>query len=534
MDRCCAKRYGECHVAIATKQSIDTHARELQLRDYWPIYRRQAIIMTVCMQLAVVLIIATSLIISGTEPADTAFWITVMAATVVTMVLNLVLVTQLLTPLRDLTNTVVSAAGEKPRYALANPNMPHYVKNGFKKVLQFVYDNVAQQSQPSSDRASIQSSTENSILDTALNASKAGVIIMSGEGKLMYTNQSAPVKNTPEHGQQLELLFDPETDFVDWLKNCRDTAVHAEKTWLRVPNRIVGDQDRRIFNITASYEKGSVSEVVLVAFDATDTYQPEDDELDFIAFAAHELRGPITVIRGYLDVLDIELGEQMQPDQKALMKRLIVSANRLTGYVNNILNTSKYDRRHLKLHLVEDTVTAIYDSIRDDIELRASSQNRLLGVTIPSNLPSIAADRSSIGEVMANLIDNAIKYSNEGGAITVSVSASQDFVKISVQDQGIGMPSNVVSNLFHKFYRSHRSRETVAGTGIGLYICKAIVESHGGTIEVTSVEGQGSVFSFTIPTYASVADKLIANDHTNTGLISSHEGWIQNHARFKG
>ena len=230
----------------------------------------------------------------------------------------------------------------------------------------------------------------------------------------------------------------------------------------------------------------------------------------------------------------MELADQTKPDQKELFKRLIVSANRLSGYINNILNTSKYDRRHLRVHLAEDTLGAIYDTIRDDMELRAQSQRRLLSVTLPSSLPTIAADRSSLSEVISNLIDNALKYSNDGGAVAVSAEVEGNFVKVSVTDNGIGMPANVVGNLFHKFYRSHRSRETVAGTGIGLYICKAIVESHGGKIGVTSTENVGSTFSFTVPIYASVAEKLQANDHTNAGLISSTDGWIKNHSKYTG
>jgi len=198
------------------------------------------------------------------------------------------------------------------------------------------------------------------------------------------------------------------------------------------------------------------------------------------------------------------------------------------------VNTSKCDRRHLVLHLSEESVTSIYDIISDDMALRASSQNRLLAVDIPATLPTIAADRSSLSEVISNLIDNAIKYRNEGGPIAVSAREKDGFVEVSITDHGIGMPANVVGNLFHKFYRSHRSRETVAGTGIGLYICKAIVESHGGKIGVTSTEGEGSTFSFTVPIYATVADKLQANDHTNAGLIKSGEGWIKNHAKFTG
>ena len=97
------------------------------------------------------------------------------------------------------------------------------------------------------------------------------------------------------------------------------------------------------------------------------------------------------------------------------------------------------------------------------------------------------------------------------------------------------MPGNVVSNLFHKFYRSHRSRETVAGTGIGLYISKAIVESHGGSISVKSVEGEGSTFTVTLPQYSQVAEKLQAG-HTNNEQLIEHqsEGWIKNHAMYRG
>ena len=216
------------------------------------------------------------------------------------------------------------------------------------------------------------------------------------------------------------------------------------------------------------------------------------------------------------------------------MQRLTVASNRLTSYINNILNASKFDRRHMKLHLNEEDVHHIYDQIADDMQMRASAQNRVLVVDIPDNLPTVAADPNSVGEVMGNLIDNAIKYSNEGGLVHVTAHAIPGFIEVSVIDRGIGMPANVISNLFHKFYRSHRSRETVAGTGIGLYISKAIVSSHGGTITARSIENEGSTFSFTIPIYDSVAEKLKAGNNSNVSLIEHGSGWIRNHSLFRG
>ena len=94
------------------------------------------------------------------------------------------------------------------------------------------------------------------------------------------------------------------------------------------------------------------------------------------------------------------------------------------------------------------------------------------------------------------------------------------------------MPSNVVENLFQKFYRSHRSREAVAGTGIGLYITKAIVESHGGHINVTSAEGKGSTFTVSLPTYDSVSKKLDENK-SNEDIIKEGGGWIKNHGMYR-
>lgn len=509
-----------------------TNVREPQIREYWRRYRRTARVVVILMEIVVTLIVGLALLFSDIDPSGVAFWATMSATLLATTALNFFILDFLLTPLRDLAMAVTNAAGEKPTDPLANPNAPRYSKNGFKPLLQFIYEHAHGEKTTTDEKSESPTNPQLKRLETALRETNTGFIVMDAHGKIQYANHAAPVKHDTNDALELELLFDGDNTFTSWLANCRETAVRSEQSWVRVPNRIVGDEERRIFNVTANYEKGSAAEVVVVAYDATGVFQPEDDELDFISFAAHELRGPITVIRGYLDVLEMELDDQLQDDQRELFKRLVVSANRLSGYINNILNTSKYDRRHLQVHLSEEKLGGIYDTIKDDMQLRAQSQRRMLSVDLPSSLPTIAADRSSIGEVLSNLIDNALKYSNDGGSVSVTAATEGNFVKVSVTDNGIGIPSSVIGNLFHKFYRSHRSRETVAGTGIGLYLCKAIVESHGGQVGVTSTEGQGSTFTFTVPIYASVKDKLQANDYTNAGLISSSDGWIKNHSKY--
>ena len=442
-------------------------------------------------------------------------------------------------PLKTLLSALIHVSGEPSPTPPPNPNESQYSKNGFGEALKMIYSLASKTPENSSeviDGTHITHSNSSGPVDlfAALDVIQHGLVIFDEHRNIIYANNRAPVTTNPDGSRSLKLLFNGSDNLDAWLDEAVDSAVRTEHAWLRIPDRVAGEEDQHIYDVLVSYEKGAKHETVVSLIDRTDQYHYDEDDLNFIAFAAHELRGPITVIRGYLDVLEQELSDQFKDDQEELFRRLVVSSNRLSGYINNILNTSRYDRRHLKVDLIEDTVANVYETIADDMSLRASSQHRLLSIQIPKDLPTIAADRASLSEVFGNLIDNAIKYSNEGGAINMFALAKGEYVEISVQDNGIGMPPNVVSNLFQKFYRSHRSRETVAGTGIGLYISKAIIESHGGTIGVRSTEGEGSIFTVSIPTYASVAEKLRSSKNSNEKLISHGSGWIKNHSLYRG
>lgn len=503
------------------------------VRDYWPRYKRRMIFMSILMQVMVTLIVALALMSVGFELMSTEFLLIITAVLAASVTANLIfLLYVVILPFRDLTSALTHVSGETSDVLPPNQNASYYERDGFSPLLRLVYQLATTDNSPTQSPDAVNTS----LLDEAMNHSSASIIILDEKGQIVYASPQAPVKETIDGKIEMSLIFEDEVNFDMWLRDSVKRLVHSSKTWLRTADEIVGKPDRRIFDISANYEKGSIAPVVLVCMDRTDIYQPEDEQLDFISFAAHELRGPVTVIHGYLDVLTQELPTTADFDEtRLLLSRLVVSSNRLSGYISNILNAARYDRRHLKVQLSETKLSDVYSTIADDMTLRASTQNRLLAVDIPDDLPTIAADRSSLSEVLSNLIDNALKYSHEGGSVSVKAQVDGDFVRTTVADTGIGMPANVVGNLFHKFYRSHRSRETIAGTGIGLYISKAIVESHGGTIEVKSEEGRGSTFSFTVPIYATVAEKLKAEDNTNTGLIrSGSSGWIKNHAKYRG
>jgi len=510
----------------------DTRAEDEHLNRFWPRYRKITLLKAIGLQIGICAVAIGVVLMLYPRPPLSA-WIVIAILTAMALVATLITTSLAMRPVKDLSSAMVHVSGEPTDLIPPNINDRYYTRNKMRPLLKQIYNMAT----ASSSQIPMTSDDNSGLPDVAtqLNHTSTGLVMLNQAGEVIFANKSAPIVIDAAGKKSLDLIFDVDEPIDQWLSGRGDHDIHAEKSWRRIASKLAGEPDRRIFDIHVSYEKGSEAETIITLLDRTNEYMPEDDDLDFIAFAAHELRGPITVIRGYLDTLNDELVDVYDGDQQELFKRLIVSANRLSGYVNNILSASRFDRRHLKIHISEQHLSDIYDTVADDMELRAQAQQRLLSVSLPSTLPTIATDSNSMGEVLANLIDNAIKYSNDGGSIEVTADVNGDFVEVSVADHGIGMPANVIGNLFHKFYRSHRSRETVAGTGIGLYITKAIVESNGGKISVKSVEGHGSTFTVSLPIYATVADKLTKDQVNNAAFIQhSSSGWIKNHGAFRG
>jgi signal transduction histidine kinase len=504
--------------------------------DFWILFKRSVTIVAILVQVVILGTVAAVLYVTGFfEQQPLVYAAVLLALAVLGTVGSVIIYTFASRPLKDIMAAVLHISGEPSEIGLPNPNTSYYAKTGFRDVLQTIYSLAVRKSEPASAKvAAAPAGATVDVLSAALDGTHCGIILMNHAREILYANKTAPIDINQDGKNVLRLIFGGTNTLDQWLDECDANAVHAEHTWSRVADRLPEVDGRRFFDVIASYNKESANEIIITLVDRTSIYEVGEEELDFIAFAAHELRGPITVIRGYLDVLQDELQDVLADDQKELFHRLTVSANRLTGYVNNILNTSRYDRRHLRVRLHEITLASVYETIRDDMDMRAAAQGRLLSVNIPEELPKVAGDTASLSEVFSNLIDNAIKYSNEGGAIAVTTAVAGDFVEVAIEDHGIGMPSTVISNLFNKFYRSHRSRETVAGTGIGLYISKALVESHGGIISVRSEEGRGSTFTVSLPTYASVANTLRSGHNSNEDLIEQGSGWISNHSMYRG
>jgi len=507
-------------------------------RDVWPIIKQRVAITGFVSTLILLVIVAGALYFTGLLEKDLVLSLVILVVVgfgqaITTFIVKIIFGR----PLKDLLATIIHIGGEPTDLPMPNPNKPIHERTGMKDALDTLH-NLAQKVDgvlPNQQIGSVEVQNTNlgtDSLKAALDDIKAGLAIMNHERQITYHNKSTPIIVSPDGTERLQLLFDDDKNTIDsWLGEVADKEIRAEKIWRRVPNHTSDEGEQRFYDVFANYEKGTETEVVITLVDQTENYSSAEADLEFMAFAAHELRGPITVIRGYLDTLEVDLGDKLTDDHREIIRRINASTNRLASYINNILNTSRFDRRHLKLNLVETRFSDIYDTIQDDMDLRAKSQGRSLTVDIPDSLPTIAADTASMSEVITNLIDNAIKYSHEGGVVEVKGQVRGDNVEIDICDHGVGMPASIMDNLFSKFYRSHRSREAVQGTGIGLYISKAIMESHGGDIRVSSVDGEGSTFTISLPTYAITKNKLQQSPaDDNTPLIQPiKEGVIINH-----
>ena len=225
---------------------------------------------------------------------------------------------------------------------------------------------------------------------------------------------------------------------------------------------------------------------------------------EFISITSHELRTPLTAIKSYLWLaLNGKAGRIENQKLKGYLDKSYISSERMINLVSDMLSVSRIETGKIQILPVRSSVI---DLIKDELtELKVKADEKSLSFEFQepkSSIPDVLIDQERIREVIVNLIGNAIKYTDEGGSIMVGVKKELEFVRVWVKDTGRGILEEDFPKLFKKFGRLDNSYVTAAergGTGLGLYISKALVELHGGTIDVESKLKEGSTFSFTVP-----------------------------------
>ncbi len=225
---------------------------------------------------------------------------------------------------------------------------------------------------------------------------------------------------------------------------------------------------------------------------------------DFIAIASHELRTPLSIIKGYADAFQFgELGD-LTPFQADKVKIMNARADQMTKIINDLLDLTRMDEGRLVGERWPAPVDGLIINAVSEYKNRAASCGQDLFYTIEGDLPPVSVDVWRVHQVMENLINNAIKFTPDGGAIEVAARASDEpgMVEIEVRDTGPGIPKKEQGKLFTMFYQIETdSTRSAGGLGLGLVISKGIIEGHGGRIWVESEAGQGSSFKFTLPAF---------------------------------
>ena len=332
----------------------------------------------------------------------------------------------------------------------------------------------------------------------------------------------------------LDLAF-PSTDTLDtWLADAKAKTLTSSHAWEHVRLKLPNRPETLQFDMAAYYNKENPAnvETMLVLFDHTKRYAQADDENSTLELAVHELRTPVTLLRGYIEVFDEELKGKLDPQMAGFMQKMQASAGQLSTFISNILNVARIEANQLILQLHEDNWDNIVQAAAHDLNLRAQIHRKNIEYTPTPDLPTVAVDRVSIYEVLSNLLDNAVKYSPDGQKILLQTAVTNDgSVETTIQDFGQGIPTNVLQHLFEKYARNYHNQKQVSGTGLGLYLSKAIVSAHGGNIWVRSKEGQGTTVGFTVQPYSKLAGELKNSD--NKDIVRGAYGWIKNHSLYR-
>ncbi len=327
-----------------------------------------------------------------------------------------------------------------------------------------------------------------------LEAMKDGVFIVNRQYTVEYLNSELENDFGPLEGRKCYQYFHNREEPCPWCKNEEVIAGKTVRWECSFPN------NQKTYDLVATLINnldGSVS-TLEIFHDITERKRVEQLKDEFIGLVSHEMRSPLTVITGALNTVLTEGPNLSRKEERQLLEDAAWEAGTLAHILGNLLELSRVqaDRLFLSFEPV-DVKVVIRNAVRS-IKQQSSIHRFVLG--LPKELPPVRADVMRLERILHNLLENAVKYSPDGGYIRVYAKMDSEHLVIGVSDHGIGISPQDQAKLFAPFQRLGNSRvEGVKGTGLGLLVCRRLVEAHGGRIWVESELGKGSTFFFTLP-----------------------------------
>ncbi len=325
-----------------------------------------------------------------------------------------------------------------------------------------------------------------------------GVMVVDIKGTILLMNRALKdllqVKNEFVNKKPLEVLRNIEIqEIVDNTLKLKQGVESREISVLFPEEKIL------LVHATPVVRENETEGAVLVFHDITNLRELEKIRKDFVANVSHELRTPVASIKGYAETL-LDGALEDKNNAKDFLKIIYTDIDRLARLIDDLLNLSRIESGKFKMNLQLCAIAPIIKRVVSGLNKQARDKSITIKTSIPKKPGSLLIDETRIAQVLFNLIDNAIKYTQDGGDISLSVDEKNGFIQVNIADTGCGIAQEHIPRLFERFYRvdKARSRE-LGGTGLGLAIVKHIIQAHQGEVFVQSTLGQGSVFSFTLP-----------------------------------
>lgn len=242
---------------------------------------------------------------------------------------------------------------------------------------------------------------------------------------------------------------------------------------------------------------GRIVNIIALVRDITKFREAENLKNTFISTISHELKTPVAIIKGYASTLNLDDADWDPAVVKDSLTVIEEEADRLTAMINNLLDASRITSGVLKLRKAYFDIVKLCESVAERMR-RQTKRNKIV-CEFPDDFPMIYADEDRIEQVITNLISNALKYAPEG-TIRIYGSVEENNVTISVSDEGQGMSSEDIRHVFERFFRAKKTSNSAKGTGLGLYLCDAIIKAHNGRMHAEKrTDRSGMIFSFTLP-----------------------------------
>lgn len=339
-------------------------------------------------------------------------------------------------------------------------------------------------------------------LDSVLSNMSEGVIATNRRGELDVANNMASqmlnLSRDELAGQNILTLLEIEEDY-----SLRDLVDQKEDITLNIESEEEETLLRASFSVIQA-DSGYISGIVCVLRDVTEEEKVEEERKEFVSNVSHELRTPLTSMRSYIEAL-ID-GAWKDPELAPRFLDVAQSeTDRMIRMIQDLLHLSRIDAGKSELQKELIDITALFTQVLTRFDMLLDSEEyRFKNYKIVKNIIDEAifvdADSDKIVQVLDNVMNNAIKYSPEGGKITCSMSLKDNQVLISVSDEGIGIPTEDLAHIFDRFYRVDRARSrAMGGTGLGLAISREVIEQHGGEIWAESVDRNGTTFYIALP-----------------------------------